>query len=186
MKFEVAEEVRALDSYRSVIQTASEDFESVDMRTDITMTPVYLLPSLALQFKTEAEQAWYCLLIAALIDGMTLILAASLRKREPVWNRKWVVKPDFEELQTQIVSCVPEDVSLKEYKEQFLIKFHVDESTFRRGFSMQARCEELAGFDMLIAILCDSAHASLQDGILYLRADIVYWFNGQEQEVATV
>lgn len=86
MNFEAAEEARELE----LLWNHSEK-----TLPDLSMTPVYLLPSQALQFSTDAGQAWYCLFIAALIDGMTLILAGSLRKRQPVWNRKWRLQPDF-------------------------------------------------------------------------------------------
>ena len=184
MDTEIAAEKRRLtvflDAVKSDLSTAQRTFG----KTDTSITEVYLLPLQALLKGGATNPAYYCFGIAALIDGMTLLLALSNISKKPVWNRKWKQQPDYQELWEQITNCARPTETTKEYIDGFLSHFTVSERTLFRGYLLYAQMDDLSEYSTLTALLCDSSHALVTNHELFLKADIVYWMNvgGKSQQ----
>lgn len=183
MDTEIAAGRRRLGVFLNAVQTDLTSAQSVFFTMDTEITEVYLLPLQALLKGGATNPAYYCFGIAALIDGMTLILALSNIARKPIWDRKWNLQPDYSELLEQIAGCTPNEQTIKEYIDGYLLHFKVSEHTLLRGYLMTAPLNDISEYDTLTAILCDSSHAFIKNHELFLKADIVYWLNAGEHEI---
>ncbi len=183
MDTEIASEKRRLTVFINAVQSDLLTVQREFGQTDTEITEVYLIPLQALLKGGITNPAYFCFAIAALVDGMTLILALSNIKSKPIWDRKWKQQPDYGELWEQIAGCTPEDQTVKEYINGFLAHFRVSEKTLFRGYLMNTQIRELSGYDTLTAVLCDSAHALIVNEELFLKADIVYWMNASGYKI---
>lgn len=119
---------------------------------------LYILPLKNLVEADTAGMARFCLLMAALIDLLTVLFAVATRDRRPLLlARKTRTLTQngthfAEQVYTSLLLGGGENAT--ERLGIFLERFEVSESTAKNGYSLCARKSALAGFTQLLSLLC--------------------------------
>lgn len=158
------------------INSLRKNSSPIDTRSDeYNVTNMYVLPIRTLFSANEdLAMAWICLGFAALIDGLTLLLALMHRKEKSVLfaknNRDLINKNnDFtEELLLSSLVLHPMEDSSKNSKERlvehlakFLLSFNITTVALEQGFSLYAPLEKLQKYHIFLATLCQFNFAKI-------------------------
>ncbi|MDD4849099.1 MAG: hypothetical protein PHO10_00200 [Gemmiger sp.] len=128
---------------------------------------IYLLPITALVTGGGQGNAWFCLGIAALVDGLTLLFALSGRRPGSLLAARRVATlfaGQGRAFTAQATACLPGQAPPTAELDAFLALFHTDESAMAMGYSLAAPLSALAGWDRLVALLCQCNLASIRPG----------------------
>lgn len=154
------------------------------------ITDLYLIPVQALMDSATRMTAFFCLGIAALIDMLSVLFAISLRKRKPLWKRRTLMLSSQEEYTPQIYASLPGPDTPTQALTEFLGHFAPSPETEADGYMMQAEADALAGYQALVALLCQINMAKLvpagllenEKELLLLKARFVFWANAMIYE----
>lgn len=147
------------------------------------LTDLYLIPVEALKALDTRMTALFCLFVAALIDGLSLVFAISLRAKKPLWKRHRLPLVGLEEYAPLIYAALPANVSPAQALAEFMSCFQPSPQTEADGYMMQTDIKLLEGYGALMALLCQTNLAKLvpagflenESELLLLRARFVFW-----------
>lgn len=178
--------VTAIISLNSVL---SEDQQLNPSESRFQIMDLYLIPVQALIGEDTKTTAFFCLGVAGLIDGLSVLFAVAIRKKKPVWKRHFLISTNPEDYLPQICATLPTwngngDLSTQSLAE-FLAWFGPSPETEQDGYMMQASMQNLEGFYPLVALLCQINLAKVIPAGLFenetetvlLRAKFVFWAN---------
>ena len=155
------------------------------------ITDLYLVPVNALQAQPTRMTALFCLLVAALIDALSLLFAVSLRKRKPLWKRRSLTFTKMEDFAPQIYASLPGVSDVEQELSKFLNCFVPSPETECDGYMMCTELSAVREYYALVALLCQVNLAKVvpesllksegDEGreILLLRARFVFWANAE-------
>lgn len=148
------------------------------------MTDLYFKPIMALTTEETKLTALFCLAMAGLVDGLSLLFAISLTGKKPLWNKRLLpTAPMDERYIMQIYASLPPDDTYPNGFRRFLQCFAPSPETEAQGYMLRASLEELSSFSLLSALLCQVNLAKiLRDEAtgkeyLLLKASFVFWVN---------
>lgn len=157
------------------------------------ITDLYLVPVNAIRDTATRMTAFFCLLVAALIDALSLLFAVSLRKRKPLWKRSSLVFTRMEDYIPQIYASLPKEQEAVSVLTDFIMLFEPSPETECDGYIMCAKLQEVREYYPLVALLCQVNLAKVvsesifkpecEEGeLLLLRARFVFWLNAEISE----
>ena len=161
--------------------------EQIDIAAAEWQLPqVYLLPVRALLTGSGRGTAWFCLGIAALVDGLTLLFSLSGRPAESLLYARSVGRlfaGRGAAFGRQVAACLPGRAAPAQELTGFLAQFHADESAMRHGYSLSAQASGLGEWDRLLALLCQANLARIlsqeEGGTVLLKTRFLLWANEQ-------
>lgn len=164
--------------------------------SNYAITDLYLLPICALKDPTQRMTAFFCLGMAALVDLLSVLFAASLPQEKPLWKRRLLRSSYVEEYAKQIYASLPDSCSSARSLADFLQYFGPSPRTEADGYMMSADTDLLQKYRTLSALLCQVNLAKLvpahflenEKEQLLLKARFVFWANEivSKQEKASV
>ena len=126
----------------------------------------------------------FCLAMAGLVDGLSILFALSLTGKKPLWNRhRLPTAPMDERYIMQIYASLPPDDTYPNGFRRFLQCFTLSPETEAQGYMLRASTEELSHFSLLSALLCQINLAKIltdpdtDKEYLLLKARFVFWVN---------
>lgn len=162
---------------------------SEDARISLTdgayqITDVYIIPMTALTNAETRMTALFCLVMAGLVDGLSVLFAISLRGKSPLWKKRLLpLAPMDERYLSQIYAALPPGTAPTNGFRSFLQCFAPSPETEAQGYMLRASLEELAPFSLLAALLCQINLAKIVPAevdnkeYLLLKAGFVFWVN---------
>ncbi len=148
------------------------------------ITDLYLIPITAFTMEETKLTALFCLGMAGLVDGLSVLFAISLRGKRPLWNKRILpTAPMDERYIPQIYASLPPEHSYTNGLRRFLQSFVPSPETESQGYMLRAPLEELASFSLLAALLCQINLAKIIQGDasskehLLIKAGFVFWVN---------
>ncbi len=164
-----------------------EQISYADVRYHIT--DLYLVPISAWKDASTQMTAFFCFGVAALTDILSVLFAVSLRKRKPVWKRKYLLLCNLEDYAPQIYASLPSILQPVQALAEFISYFEPSPETECDGYMMCAGMSELNAYCSLVALLCQINLAKIvpegfvkgnqetEREILLLKARFVFWLN---------
>ena len=148
------------------------------------ITDLYLIPITAFIAEETRMTSLFCLGMAGLVDGLSVLFAISLRGKKPLWNKRLLPSAPMDERYiSQIYASLPPDDTYTNGFRRFLQSFVPSPPTEPQGYMLRAPLEELSHFSLLAALLCQinlakiiQADASDKQYLL-LKASFVFWVN---------
>lgn len=143
--------------------------EQIDINSDdFVMHNLYVLPVVNLINESEGRSmAWFCLLFAILIDGLTLVFAIMEgRERTPLFAKstKEIMGSSKETMENLLMtSLLSDDIQSKDEQrventllklKRFISSFNIITETMDTGYSMYCPVKELKDFQVFLATLC--------------------------------
>ncbi len=149
------------------------------------ITDLYQIPIQALQTEDTRNTAYFSLIIAALIDILSLLFAISLRGRKPLWKRRTLLFNEMEEYEPLIYACLPTAPAPTQSLTEFLKLFQASPQTECDGYMLQTALQNLQAYPSLTALLCQINLAKVipaglfenETETLLLKARFVFWAN---------
>ena len=143
------------------------------------ITDLYLIPVFALHDPASRTTAFFCLAVAGLIDGLSVLFAISLRRRKSLYGRHILLGTGFQDYAAQIFASLPQDKTSAASLTEFLSLFVPSPETEGAGYMMSADMTALNAYLPLAALLCQLNLAKiLPSGTMLLKARFVFWANG--------
>lgn len=148
-----------------------------------SITDLYLIPLKALQDTSTQTIASLCFAIAALIDGLSVLFALSMRPRKPLWKRRMLTLCHMDDFETAILASLPQKAAPVQALEDFLVHFSPSPETEGDGYMLQADLDSLREYNGLCALLCQLNLAKIiptgymdnENRLLLLKARLVFW-----------
>ncbi len=149
------------------------------------ITDLYQIPIQALRTEDTRNTAYFSLIIAALIDILSLLFAISLRGRKPLWKRHTLLFNEMEEYEPLIYACLPTAPAPAQSLTEFLKLFQASPQTEGDGYMLQTALQNLQAYPSLTALLCQINLAKVipaglfenETETLLLKARFVFWAN---------
>lgn len=149
------------------------------------ITDLYQIPMQALSAEDTRDTACFSLIIAAMIDALSLLFAISLKGRKPLWKRHTLFGNTMEEYEPLIYACLPASTAPAHSLSDFLKLFHASPQTEGDGYMLQTALQNLQAYPALTALLCQINLAKIipaglfgqEAETLLLKARFVFWAN---------
>lgn len=128
------------------------------------VTDLHLKPLIALANPVTRGMSVFCLSLAALMDGLTLLFSIAYRRPRTLLSAKGprrVLAQNGTVLAAQICACLPAGQDPLTSLNHFMIQFAANPSTLPTGYSMAAPRHRLGDYERLIALLCQSNLAAI-------------------------
>ena len=147
------------------------------------ITDLHLKPLLALALPNSRGMALFCLFLAALMDGLTLLFSIACRRRRTLLGARSprrVLAENGQALAAQICACLPAGRDPLDELDAFLSCFCASPATLGRGYNLAAPRQALAPYERLCALLCQLGLAAIEPAgggeegeTVLLRADLL-------------
>lgn len=176
-----------LNAVLRVNEVADEEVLQADDPA-LQITDLHLKPLLALTAPAQRGMALFCLFLAALMDGLTLVFSIACRRRPTLLKARSprrLLAENGDALAAQICACLPAGRDPMDELELFLSRFSASPDTLAEGYSLAAPRQELTAYERLCALLCQAGLASIRpagengaDGeAVLLRSDFLLFAN---------
>ncbi|HJB68534.1 MAG TPA: hypothetical protein H9770_06800 [Candidatus Fournierella excrementigallinarum] len=176
-----------LNAVLRVNEVADEEVLQADDPA-LQITDLHLKPLLALTAPAQRGMALFCLFLAALMDGLTLVFSIACRRRPTLLKARSprrLLAENGDALAAQICACLPAGRDPMDELELFLSRFSASPDTLAEGYSLAAPRQELTDYERLCALLCQAGLASIRpagengaDGeAVLLRSDFLLFAN---------
>lgn len=176
-----------LNAVLRVNEVADEEVLQADDPA-LQITDLHLKPLLALTAPAQRGMALFCLFLAALMDGLTLVFSIACRRRPTLLKARSprrLLAENGDALAVQICACLPAGRDPMDELELFLSRFSASPDTLAEGYSLAAPRQELTAYERLCALLCQAGLASIRpagengaDGeAVLLRSDFLLFAN---------
>lgn len=176
-----------LNAVLRVNEVADEELLQADDPA-LQITDLHLKPLLALTVPTQRGMALFCLFLAALMDGLTLVFSIACRRKPTLLKARSprrLLAENGDALAAQICACLPAGRDPMDELELFLSRFSASPDTLAEGYSLAAPRADLAVYERLCALLCQAGLASIRpagengaDGeAVLLRSDFLLFAN---------
>ena len=154
----------------------------------LQITDLHLKPLLALTVPAQRGMALFCLFLAALMDGLTLVFSIACRRKPTLLKARSprrLLAENGDALAAQVCACLPAGRDPMDELELFLSRFSASPDTLAEGYSLAAPRADLAVYERLCALLCQAGLASIrpaqEDGAVgetvLLRSDFLLYAN---------
>lgn len=154
----------------------------------LQITDLHLKPLLALTVPTQRGMALFCLFLAALMDGLTLVFSIACRRKPTLLKARSprrLLAENGDALAAQICACLPAGRDPMDELELFLSRFSASPDTLAEGYSLAAPRQELTAYERLCALLCQAGLASIRPAqeneaageTVLLRSDFLLYAN---------
>lgn len=154
------------------------------------ITDLYLVPVEALKATDTRTTAGFCLLVAALIDALSVLFALSIKPRKALWKKPWLTG-SMEDFQPYIYAALPANTVVGDAAcptparklHQFLEHFQPSPHTEADGYMLCCRLNQLNHYNTLTALLCQlnlarilpAGYRDNEEDLLLLRTRFVLW-----------
>lgn len=176
-----------LNAVLRVSEVAGEEVRSADDPA-LQITDLHLKPLLALAAPAQRGMALFCLFLAALMDGLTLVFSIACRRRPTLLKSRSprrLLAENGDALASQICACLPAGRDPLDELELFLSRFAASPATLAEGSSLAAPRADLAAYERLCALLCQAGLASIRPAkgegeageTVLLRSDLLLFAN---------
>ena len=176
-----------LNAVLRVNEVADEEVLQADDPA-LQITDLHLKPLLALTVPTQRGMALFCLFLAALMDGLTLVFSIACRRKPTLLKARSprrLLAENGDALAAQVCACLPAGRDPMDELELFLSRFSASPDTLAEGYSLAAPRQELTAYERLCALLCQAGLASIRpagengaDGeAVLLRSDFLLFAN---------
>ncbi|WP_394962816.1 hypothetical protein [Candidatus Allofournierella excrementigallinarum] len=176
-----------LNAVLRVNEVADEEVLQADDPA-LQITDLHLKPLLALTAPAQRGMALFCLFLAALMDGLTLVFSIACRRRPTLLKARSprrLLAENGDALAAQVCACLPAGRDPMDELELFLSRFSASPDTLAEGYSLAAPRQELTAYERLCALLCQAGLASIRpagengaDGeAVLLRSDFLLFAN---------
>lgn len=176
-----------LNAVLRVNEVAGEEVQSADDPA-LQITDLHLKPLVALAAPTQRGMALFCLFLAALMDGLTLVFSIACRRRPTLLKARSprrLLAENGDALAAQICACLPAGRDPLDELELFLSRFSASPSTLSEGYSLAASRAELTAYERLCALLCQAGLAAIRPATgegeagetVLLRSDFLLFAN---------
>ena len=176
-----------LNAVLRVNEVADEEVLQADDPA-LQITDLHLKPLLALTVPTQRGMALFCLFLAALMDGLTLVFSIACRRKPTLLKARSprrLLAENGDALAAQVCACLPAGRDPMDELELFLSRFSASPDTLAEGYSLAAPRADLAVYERLCALLCQAGLASIRpagengaDGeAVLLRSDFLLFAN---------
>lgn len=154
----------------------------------LQITDLHLKPLLALTVPTQRGMALFCLFLAALMDGLTLVFSIACRRKPTLLKARSprrLLAENGDALAAQVCACLPAGRDPMDELELFLSRFSASLDTLAEGYSLAAPRADLAVYERLCALLCQAGLASIRPAqgseaageTVLLRSDFLLYAN---------
>lgn len=154
----------------------------------LQITDLHLKPLLALTVPTQRGMALFCLFLAALMDGLTLVFSIACRRKPTLLKARSprrLLAENGDALAAQVCACLPAGRDPMDELELFLSRFSASPDTLAEGYSLAAPRADLAVYERLCALLCQAGLASIRPSqgneaageTVLLRSDFLLYAN---------
>ena len=154
----------------------------------LQITDLHLKPLLALASPTQRGMALFCLFLAALMDGLTLVFSIACRRRPTLLGARRprrLLADNGGVLASQLCACLPAERDPMDELELFMSRFRASADTLAQGFSLAASRADLAPYERLCALLCQAGLAAIRPAkeseaageTVLLRSDFLLYAN---------
>ena len=154
----------------------------------LQITDLHLKPLLALTVPTQRGMALFCLFLAALMDGLTLVFSIACRRKPTLLKARSprrLLAENGDALAAQVCACLPAGRDPMDELELFLSRFSASPDTLAEGYSLAAPRADLAVYERLCALLCQAGLASIRPAqgseaageTVLLRSDFLLYAN---------
>lgn len=175
-----------LNAVLRVNEVADEEVLQADNPV-LQITDLHLKPLLALTVPTQRGMALFCLFLAALMDGLTLVFSIACRRKPTLLKARSprrLLAENGDALAAQICACLPAGRDPMDELELFMSRFSASPDTLAEGYSLAAPRTDLAVYERLCALLCQAGLASIrptkeeqQGQTVLLRSDFLLFVN---------
>ena len=176
-----------LNSVLRVNEVADEEVLQADDPA-LQITDLHLKPLLALTVPTQRGMALFCLFLAALMDGLTLVFSIACRRKPTLLKARSprrLLAENGDALAAQVCACLPAGRDPMDELELFLSRFSASPDTLAEGYSLAAPRADLAVYERLCALLCQAGLASIRPAqgseaageTVLLRSDFLLYAN---------
>lgn len=175
-----------LNAVLRVNEVADEEVLQADDPA-LQITDLHLKPLLALTVPTQRGMALFCLFLAALMDGLTLVFSIACRRKPTLLKARSprrLLAENGDALAAQICACLPAGRDPMDELELFMSRFSASPDTLAEGYSLAAPRTDLAVYERLCALLCQAGLASIrpakeeqQGQTVLLRSDFLLFVN---------
>lgn len=154
----------------------------------LQITDLHLKPLLALTVPAQRGMALFCLFLAALMDGLTLVFSIACRRKPTLLKARSprrLLAENGDALAAQVCACLPAGRDPMDELELFLSRFSASPDTLAEGYSLTAPRADLAVYERLCALLCQAGLASIRPAqgseaageTVLLRSDFLLYAN---------
>ena len=176
-----------LNAVLRVNEVADEEVLQADDPA-LQITDLHLKPLLALTVPTQRGMALFCLFLAALMDGLTLVFSIACRRKPTLLKARSprrLLAENGDALAAQVCACLPAGRDPMDELELFLSRFSASADTLAEGYSLAAPRADLAVYERLCALLCQAGLASIRPAqgneaageTVLLRSDFLLYAN---------
>ena len=176
-----------LNAVLRVNEVADEEVLQADDPA-LQITDLHLKPLLALTVPTQRGMALFCLFLAALMDGLTLVFSIACRRKPTLLKARSprrLLAENGDALAAQVCACLPAGRDPMDELELFLSRFSASPDTLAEGYSLAAPRADLAVYERLCALLCQAGLASIRPAqgneaageTVLLRSDFLIYAN---------
>lgn len=176
-----------LNAVLRVNEVAGEEVLQADDPA-LQITDLHLKPLLALTAPAQRGMALFCLFLAALMDGLTLVFSIACRRRPTLLKARSprrLLAENGDALAAQVCACLPAGRDPMDELELFLSRFSASPDTLAEGYSLAAPRADLAVYERLCALLCQAGLASIRPAqgneaageTVLLRSDFLLYAN---------
>ena len=176
-----------LNAVLRVNEVADEEVLQADDPA-LQITDLHLKPLLALTVPTQRGMALFCLFLAALMDGLTLVFSIACRRKPTLLKARSprrLLAENGDALAAQVCACLPAGRDPMDELELFLSRFSASPDTLAEGYSLAAPRADLAVYERLCALLCQAGLASIRTAqgneaageTVLLRSDFLLYAN---------
>lgn len=133
----------------------------------LQITDLHLRPLLDLAVPERQGMAWFCLGLAALIDGLTLAFSLACRRKPTLLTARSprrALGENGQVLAAQLAASLPSGRDPLDELELFLTHFSASPGTLPRGYSLAAGRAALAPYERVVALLCQLDLARIEPG----------------------
>ena len=176
-----------LNAVLRVNEVADEEVLQADDPA-LQITDLHLKPLLALTVPTQRGMALFCLFLAALMDGLTLVFSIACRRKPTLLKARRprrLLAENGDALAAQVCACLPAGRDPMDELELFLSRFSASPDTLAEGYSLAAPRADLSVYERLCALLCQAGLASIRPAqgneaageTVLLRSDFLLYAN---------
>ncbi len=160
--------------------------------TDTTyeITDLYLIPVKALRSPDTKTIAFFCFMVALLVDALSVLFAFSMRPRKPLWKRHLMPLYNMEDYEAIIYASLPAFIAPVQSLESFLAHFTPSPETESDGYMLRTDLDNIPQYHALAALLCQinlakivpAGYLNNDTSTLLLKARFVFWSNNMIYE----
>ncbi len=150
------------------VNALTPESEALDAGSaSLQITDLHLKPLVDLAAPQRQGMALFCLGLAALMDGLTLVFSLACRRRPTLLSARGprrALAENGQVLAAQLAASLPSGRDPLAELELFISLFSASPSTLSRGYSLAADRAALAPYERVVALLCQLDLGRIEPG----------------------